>query len=663
MTVDTARASTPAAPLASVAGRALLVLVLLLGFYVLALGVVAGLALLTFEAGTHSLGPIAGKLGLITAGVALALGRAVFRVERSSRQEPPGLPVTRGQEPALWAVVDQVARATGAAPPDELRLTDDVNAYVVQRSRLLGLVGGRRTMGIGLALLHALTVEELRGVLAHEYGHYAGGDTRLGPLSYRASSTVGRSVAHLGPRTLVGRLFTAYARLVFRTSLAVRRRQELSADVAAARLVGADVHEAALRAVHAGDAAYSFFLGSYVDPLVSQGVVPDDLYGGFRALLADPVRQAELEAVRGDVDGAPADPYDSHPSLGERLALISGLAPAAPGARDDDRATRLLADPAAAGRAVTAHLVRGAGSLAVLRDGFAGAGPVYALPLEQGGGRVLETVATVDGGPRPADLARALDLLEQGRGQELVVAVTRDRRQAEDVARDVADTLAAPLAAVAGAQLVEREGASWQVSWGGPVRLLDADGDVLGLQDDLHAALLEPARLPALRARWTRLGVDLHSGTGGAVAEDRDRLVMVLPDARPKGEKGGRVDLLLTYELLVVVPFARGGGVVRGVRRAIDENDRKVAKARAARLETYVDRSPAQLAAQPGAVVHRWDELERVGLGGQSDDTYGLSIQHRDRSATWACVDSPVPTGAVVQLLARLVGDRLRVSD
>lgn len=49
-------------------------------------------------------------------------------------------------------------------------------------------VGSKRVMGLGLPLLNALTVSELRAVLAHEFGHFVGGDTSLGKWIHKTRS-------------------------------------------------------------------------------------------------------------------------------------------------------------------------------------------------------------------------------------------------------------------------------------------------------------------------------------------------------------------------------------------------------------------------------------------------------------------------------------------
>jgi hypothetical protein len=52
-------------------------------------------------------------------------------------------------------------------------------------------------LGLGLPLLQFVSERGLRGIVAHELGHYAGGDTRLGPWIYRTRATIGRTLHHL----------------------------------------------------------------------------------------------------------------------------------------------------------------------------------------------------------------------------------------------------------------------------------------------------------------------------------------------------------------------------------------------------------------------------------------------------------------------------------
>ncbi len=73
-----------------------------------------------------------------------------------------------------------VAAAIGQEMPSHVYLVSDINAFVTQRGGLI-VFGSRQVMGIGLPLMHAVTVQELTAIGAHEFGHYHSSDVALGP--------------------------------------------------------------------------------------------------------------------------------------------------------------------------------------------------------------------------------------------------------------------------------------------------------------------------------------------------------------------------------------------------------------------------------------------------------------------------------------------------
>jgi hypothetical protein len=123
-------------------------------------------------------------------------------------------------------------------------------------------------------------------------------------------------------------VLNGYGRLYDRVSLAVRRRQELAADVAAARVAGAATTAAALRSTHAVAAAWARHGG---EPTTFAAMLATPEYGDL--LVRHRARPREHLAAR-----------DSHPALARRLALL---------ARRSDEPTpwkppeSLLADPPA----------------------------------------------------------------------------------------------------------------------------------------------------------------------------------------------------------------------------------------------------------------------------------------------------------------------------
>ena len=109
--------------------------------------------------------------------------------------------------------------------PAAIYLISEPNAYVAESGGFLGF-GGRRIMGLGLPVMQILTVDELRSVIAHEFGHYASGDTKFSCWIYTARAAVIRSVTTLHAVNSFVRLpFKWYADLFLRLTLRIARRQ------------------------------------------------------------------------------------------------------------------------------------------------------------------------------------------------------------------------------------------------------------------------------------------------------------------------------------------------------------------------------------------------------------------------------------------------------
>ncbi len=310
--------------------RAALAVVLTVVFYALALGAIVGLGWLAFRG--LSAGRWTGlKLGLIAGvGAAVVLWSILPRFERFAA---PGPRLDPGRQPRLFAALDFVARDVGQRMPDEVYLVSDLNAWVAQRPRPFGLAGPRM-MGLGLPLLRILSVGEMRAVLAHEFGHFHGGDTSLGPWIYRTRSAMLRTVGNLGKAaggggslmlSLVRIPFLAYAKGFLLLTHAVSRRQELAADALAARVAGAKPLGSGLRKIDGAALAYDAYLQTEVLPALSAGVRPP-VADGF-AMYLDAPRVADVVArhLVGEMKDSRQDPYDTHPPLAERLAALAVL--------------------------------------------------------------------------------------------------------------------------------------------------------------------------------------------------------------------------------------------------------------------------------------------------------------------------------------------------
>ena len=303
----------------SLALRAVISLVLMVGFYVLALAMALGVLWLPYAEWRYA-NRVDGRLvGFSLVGAFLILQSIV---PRRDTFVAPGPRLSEEQQPKLFEQLRGVAASAEQEMPSEVYLVADVNAWVSQRGGLMGL-GARRIMGVGLPLLQAVSVPQLRAILAHEFGHYFGGDVKLGPLVYRTREALVRTVVTLHEHsTLLKKPFEWYAALFFRVTHGVSRHQELQADALAARVAGASALASGLRKVHGAALAFEPYWAQEVTPVLEAGYRPP-LAAGFSRFLDQPDITGKVqEAVEADAREGKADPYDTHPSLRDRLQAL-----------------------------------------------------------------------------------------------------------------------------------------------------------------------------------------------------------------------------------------------------------------------------------------------------------------------------------------------------
>ncbi len=341
-------------------GRAFLAVGLMIGFYLLAIGIAGGLLWIPYAefVYAHRITP---KLALICL---VAGGTILWAVlPRFDKFIAPGPKLEREKFPRLYQDLEMVAQATNQAMPVEVYLVPNVNAWVMQRGGIMGF-GSKRVMGLGLPLMRVLTRSQFHAVLAHEFGHYHGGDTKIGPWIYKTRNTIGRTLASLGSSHLQAP-FRWYGNMFLRVTHAISRRQEFVADELAGRAIGAKPLADGLRTVHKVAPAFDFFWRSEYAPALQSGFFPPLSEGFGHFVNAKNVAEKMDELLQDQLSSAKADPYDTHPPLKDRIAAVASLPPG-PALSEDLPAVSLLEDVPALERALISQLA-GADTAAKLK--------------------------------------------------------------------------------------------------------------------------------------------------------------------------------------------------------------------------------------------------------------------------------------------------------
>lgn len=397
--------------------RAVAALLLVVGFYALALGIAFGLLGVIYFAVV-----VARQIEVkLVIGSAIGAGAILFSlIPEPDHFEPPGPRLRPEEHPRLFAVLEQLARAAGQRMPDDVYLTPDLNAWVASRGGVMGL-GSRRVMVLGLPLLDVLDVDQLRAVLAHELGHYHGGDVMLGAWLYKTRAAIRRTIESLSDaQSILHLLFAGYGSLFLRITHAISRHQELQADAMAARLVGPQALVSGLEAVHGGALAYAVYREQDLVPVLRAGQRPPFLEGFRRFRAIDAHAEAMRDAVQHELRHAQTDRFDTHPALPERVAAIEALRLTAPSpTATPGPALALLVDPDGLEEPVLEHLLpatrRGRKLVAWEEVGA----HVHAALLRDEAKRGARLVKGLTLGTIPADRAGLLHWAREALGHEV----------------------------------------------------------------------------------------------------------------------------------------------------------------------------------------------------------------------------------------------------
>lgn len=245
------------------------------------------------------------------------------------RLEPPaGRRVTRKEAPALFAAIDALRRRLRAPRFHRVLITDDFNAAVVQVPRL-GMLGWHRNyLLLGLPLMKLMTPRQFEAVLAHEFGHLAGGHGRMSNWIYRLRMGWARLLHALERQQSWGtfmfrRFFNWYSPYFSAYSFPLARANEYEADAASVRAVSAEAAAEALTSVNV--------VGSYLDERFWSGIhrqaddLPQPAFAPYTQMGEGLAEALDPQAAGQWLDRAMAQQTtaaNTHPSLADRLNAI-----------------------------------------------------------------------------------------------------------------------------------------------------------------------------------------------------------------------------------------------------------------------------------------------------------------------------------------------------
>ena len=307
--------------------------------------------------------------------MAWCLFKPLFARDKSTNADY--MEVQQSDCPALYEVIRDVAHSTGNEMPKHVYLTNQVNACVFYDSTNLWslFLPTRKDLMIGVPLAYGMSQQELKSVLAHEFGHFSQKSMKAGSVTYRLMLVIETMVRYAkeqrekairskaennswinqlfhiasGPMSLLTRLMThIYDRIDVRSS-SLSRYMEFEADAVACQLTCGDNHISALYKIEVLHARHTEYQ-SMVDNLVlddhqyaahyfqgfatfDQALAQDE---GFSLSFDCPMLTPHTDQGRHPSRITLIESHDSHPTLAERVAFAAQFSGTQPSAPDQD---------------------------------------------------------------------------------------------------------------------------------------------------------------------------------------------------------------------------------------------------------------------------------------------------------------------------------------
>ena len=284
--------------------RIVFFLVYYIGMICLGLAIIGGVAWLTVELFPFVLALNIGRLiflvliawaGLCCFALAFAfyLIKPLFSFNKDEKQTR--VEVTREECPRLFEAIEDVAKGVGTKMPKHVYLTTEVNACVFYNTTFWSIFFPvRKNLEIGLGLFEGLSTEELKSIIAHEFGHFSQKSMKVGSTVYVTNTVISNLIntndswdqmminwsesensiwAFFGGLTIrmtnwVKSLTYKMYRIVQKENLALSRQMEFDADTIACNYIGSDIFISAMYKVEqisVNDGFYQHVLSGLID--------------------------------------------------------------------------------------------------------------------------------------------------------------------------------------------------------------------------------------------------------------------------------------------------------------------------------------------------------------------------------------------------------------
>lgn len=296
--------------------------------------------------------------------------------------------ITKKEEPALFELIYSVARSAGTPYPRKVYLNTDVNAFVFYESNFWSMfLPTGKNLVIGMGIINTSTIQELKSVLSHEFGHFSQKSLKLGSYVYHVNKVIYNILnnsesfekikekwseklgiwainAAFNINQKIQGIFRLLYEIVNKNYMSLSREMEFHADEIAAGISGSEPSKNALLRMTLSEHSYNQVLNFYANR-ISKNIQSGNIYKDHIVVMCY-IAESNHFSFKNNLPEITLDhltKYDkskltikdqwaSHPSLKDRITRIE-QADFQISSEDNRSAYNIFTDPEATQIALT----------------------------------------------------------------------------------------------------------------------------------------------------------------------------------------------------------------------------------------------------------------------------------------------------------------------
>lgn len=280
-----------------------------------------------FLIGAIGLGALVGGLSLISSS---------FKLAKKQTHSVLGKKLDSSKHPNLFALIKEISEKLGARNPEHVVVGLEPNFYVTSAD--VNVIGGDTTLKgetlyLSLPLARILTLEEIKGIIGHELGHFRGADTYYSLKFAPVYSGLSHAVTAMGSdetegsaasiATLPAFSVLSYIMDVFHTNVSsINREREFEADKAASEVADPKALASSLLKIGLYSSAWNDLEGKIIERM-REGKITRNLSQLFSSIVKYDVNEESIPKVIDSIAKQTiSHPTDSHPPTATRITEL-----------------------------------------------------------------------------------------------------------------------------------------------------------------------------------------------------------------------------------------------------------------------------------------------------------------------------------------------------